>query len=233
MDKSKKISIKPFLNKKLIPECSDSDGKDLYPLYLQITYNRKNTQIRSKYGMYYANLDHPEVKNILLFECPLAEKFVRYEINNTKKEYSLAGFGGRYEVYATSIAIVIGDYLKEKLKFELKRTNSPFYDILNFKNKRKPFEIFYNASLLLFEDLDKKISKEFKQEISLYQLYKDFEPVILNKYNFSTIIDWIYGDYKQQFEHKLRRILKNNSKVDETIEFIDQLIKERLLTIKK
>ncbi|MBN8697930.1 MAG: hypothetical protein J0L87_15475 [Bacteroidetes bacterium] len=217
----------------LLPECSDSDGKTLYPLYLQITYNRKNTQIRSKYGKYYENLNDQEIRDILLFECSLAEKLVRCEINNTKKEYSLAGLGGRYEVYATSIAIVIGEYLIGKMKFELKRMNSPFYDILNFENKRKYFEDFYNASLLLFKDFDKKISKEFKHEINIYQLYRDFEPISMGGYNFPTITDWIYGNYKQQFEQKLGRVFKNNNQIVETIEFIDKLIHARLQTIKK
>lgn len=233
MDKLKKISVKPFLNMNLIPECSDSAGKDLYPLYLQITYNRKNTQIRSKYGMYYDSLDHPEVKNILLFECPLIEKLVRCEINNTKREYGLAGLGGRYEVYATYIRIVIGDYLKDKLQFELKRMNSPFYDILNFENKRKCFEDFYNASLLLFKDFDKKTSTEFKYEVNLYEIYRDFEPINMGGHNFPTIIDWVYGNYKKQFEQKLGRVFKNNSQIVETVEFVDKLIHARLQTIKK
>ncbi len=233
MDKLKKISVKPFLNMNLIPECSNSEGKDLYPLYLQITYNRKNTQIRSKYGMYYESLNNPAIRDIIFFECSLAEKLVRYEINNTKKEYSLAGLGGRYEVYATSIRIVIGDYLKDKLQFELKKTNSPFYDILNFKNKRKYFEDFYNASLLLFKDFDKKTSTEFKYEVNIYQIYRDFEPISMGGYNFPTIIDWVYGNYKQQFEQKLVRVLKNNSQIDKTIEFVDKLIHARLQTIKK
>jgi len=217
----------------LLPECSDSNGKTLYPLYLQITYNRKNTQIRSKYGFYYESLNDSELRSILLFECSLAEKLVRCEINNTNKEYSLAGLGTRYEVYATSIGIVIGDYLKGKMPFELKRMNSTFSDILNFQNERKYFEDFYNASILLFKDFDKKISKEFKHEVSIYQLYRDFEPISISKYNFPTIIDWMCGDYKQQFEQKLRRVLKIDSKVNEAIEFIDQLIKNRLSTIKK
>lgn len=59
MQKEKKITIKFYLNKLLEPVMDNEGGKN-YPLYIQVTYNRRNMQFKSKYGMYYATLDEVE-----------------------------------------------------------------------------------------------------------------------------------------------------------------------------
>ena len=57
--KEKKITVKFFLNRKVEPATGDK-GEKYYPLYLMITYNRKNMQFRSKYGMFYSDLNEVE-----------------------------------------------------------------------------------------------------------------------------------------------------------------------------
>ncbi len=97
--KEKKITVKFFLNQALEPATGER-GRKLYPLYLQITYNRKNMQFKSRYGLFYKNLKEVSAE-LMTFEVKLLTKIIRYEA--TGNGYELKGLKRKYDLYSNSV----------------------------------------------------------------------------------------------------------------------------------
>lgn len=228
--KTKKITVKPFLNKKLEPECSDSTGKDMYPLYYQITYERKNTQIRSYYGFYYDDIK--EVKELIEFETNMLYNIIRYEATKDEtKLYDLKRLKNKYEVYSISIKVAIDDYLKKKLRLAVLKANSKYYKVLSFTGGKLDFKILYEVSEKLMKNLGDFISKEFKHEMDVYDLFTELSPVTKVRYDFPTLIDWKNGSFKDKFEISLNKKLKSKKEVMATINSIELIVNNRLRNI--
>ena len=231
MKKQKKITIKPFLNQKLEPECSDQDGKTLYPLYIQVTYDRKNTQIRSKYGTYYDDLNDTMLLNLKEFESKILYKVIEYETRDINRPYDLKGLKNKYDVYSMSIHIVMDDYLKWKLEKALQRTNSELMFVLKYEGFKCNFENLYKAAQLLFKNLAEFIPADFKQEIKAFTLLSKLQPLSRREYDFPTVIDWKDESFKSLFEKKLSKELNNKRAVTEMIKITDKIINDRLKNI--
>ncbi len=232
MKPQKKITIKPFLNQNLIPECSDSSGKNLYPLYIQITYDRKNTQIRSKYGMYYETLNDPGLFNLIAFESNILQKIIQFETSHSDSDYDLKGLKNKYTAYSTSVHYAVSEYLKVKLKAAIKRTNNELMHVLKFDGHKSNFDNMYKASQLLFPNLEEKITSEFKKEIEAFHLMHKLHPIGSGEYSFAALIDWKDNSFKSKFEASLNKELKQNKKqVSETLAIIDKIVAESLKSI--
>ena len=102
MKKQGKISVRFFLNKNVMPFTPPLlRGTKLYPLYIQVTYNRRNTQFRSEEGNCYTSIeeaykiDRKKIEN----EESLIKKIVQFEIEHFKQDYQLAGLVDRYWVF--------------------------------------------------------------------------------------------------------------------------------------
>jgi len=110
LKKGKKITVKFFLNR-LLEAATNDKGQESYPLYIQVTYNRKNMQLKSKYSEYYYDLS--EVKpGLMEFEEKVLRKIVTHEAGETKGEYDLKGLKRKYEVYSMSVHQAVEEYLK-------------------------------------------------------------------------------------------------------------------------
>ncbi len=101
-----KITVRYFLNQKVkptrIPLLRDSD---LYPLYIQVTYNRKNTQFRSFHMGNYVNLEDAinQDGDRLDYEKELIRKVIEYEIKTKNENFQLKGMKDRYIKYKNEI----------------------------------------------------------------------------------------------------------------------------------
>lgn len=224
--REKKITVKFFLNEAVEPIMGESKKKH-YPLYVQVTYNRKNMQFKSKYSEYYERLD--EVKpSLLRFEERVIKSIVSYEAANLKGEYDLKGLKKKYEVYSNSILEVLEHYLKPKLRLAVFKPGSELSMVLNFTDANVTVNMLYKAAQLLFKDFDSYFPDTVKEELEAYNHYQKFYRPVL-AYNFPTLIDWVDGSYRRELEKKLDDAFKNKPELIKAINaLIDHSVKEKL-----
>jgi hypothetical protein len=198
MKKLPKLTIKFFLHKNLSP--IRKGGKEYYPLYILVTYHRKSTQLKSKFGDYSEDLESLNKKNpgLLEFEERILRKMIEYETELKGNKFSLVGLSERYEHYATSIYGAVQDYLKERLEKEMKATFDPMAIIPDYHNPQIGVSLLYMAALRLLPDFDKKITLELKDDLLANEHYYLLFPIIPGIYSFPTVIDWENGDHKQE-----------------------------------
>lgn len=224
--REKKITVKFFLNEAVEPVRGEGKKK-YYPLYVQVTYNRKNMQFKSKYSEYYESLD--EVKSSLLqFEETVIKTIVSYEAANVKGEYNLKGLKKKYEVYSTSILEALEHYLKPKLRLAVLKTGSELSMVLNFTDVNVTVNLLYKAAQLLFKDFNSYLLDKVKEELNAYNHYQNFYNPVLS-YNFPTLIDWVNGSYRREPEKKLDDVFKHRQELIKSIKsLIDHSVKEKL-----
>ena len=230
--KIKKLTVKPYLNMKLMPEIAeDTDGTRLYPLYYLITYDRKSNHIKSRYGLFYYSLQDPKLNNLIKFETNLFQKVFEHETDKLKNPFELKGLNAKLDVYCTSIRILLSEYLKRKLKKSVFQTKNRAMFVLNFGDAKFDFGLLYDICKKIFPNINEFISPENEKEIFAYEQYENLYPERFAEYNFPTIVDWKYGSFKSDFEKQLLK--KSNSKkvVTEIIGIIDYIITERLKNI--
>ena len=234
MKKPKKITIKFFLNKYLRP--IPVSGELCYPLYAQITYNRKNTQIKSCYGEYYASYEKMKTENseLLAFEDKIIRNAVTYEINKNSEDFNLLGLGDKYEIFATGIHQILNIYLKMKLKEHLQRDSEPkeFLAVLNFDKQYVDFELLYEAGKRLFNVFESTIEEGFLKEIEVYRAYcKLYQKILKNKeLNFPVVIEWLDGTHLHEITQKFINLYQNDTqKVEFAMQLIDRVVNTKLI----
>jgi len=223
--REKKITVKFFLNEAVEPVTGEGKKK-YYPLYVQVTYDRKNMQFKSKYGEHYSSLE--EVKPALMqFEERVIKNIISYEANKEKGEYNLKGLKRKYEVYSISILEVLEGYLKPKLRLAILKTGNELTNVLNFNDHSATTWLLYEAARLLFKNLEESLSEKLTLELQAYHQYQMLQRPMLN-YNFPTIIEWTNGSYKGELEKKLMIKFKTKPQVIRDIKaLIDQSVKEK------
>jgi len=225
--KPKKITIKFFLNQLLEPAINDK-GKESYPLYIQITYNRKNMQLKSKYAEYYYNLS--EVKPGLMdFEEKVLRKIITYEAAQTGEDYDLKGLKKKYDVYSYSIHQTIEDYLKPKLRMAVLKTNDELANVLSFNSSLATVPRLLAAARRLFPGFDRHLGNRLEDELAAYSQFLQLEKAPLFIYTFPTVIDWVDGSYKEVLDKKLNTIYKENpSYRKDILSLIENAMTEKL-----
>src|SRR5690606_7251944 len=179
MKKPKKITIKFFLNKNLQPQKLSKEGGrkalSIYPLYIQVIYNRTNTQFKSFYGEYYSDLTKVDEENmsgpgLLKFEEEIVRKIMEYEIEKKGEKFDLKTITRKYESYGQSIEGLLNGYLKSKLQRILVKTKPYEYaQVFNFADSKVDSLLIYKAAKSLYEGLEKAIPKEFVEEMRVYE----------------------------------------------------------------
>jgi hypothetical protein len=224
--REKKITVKFFLNEAVEPIMGESKKKH-YPLYVQVTYNRKNMQFKSKYSEYYESL-HGVKPSLLTFEEKVIKSVINYEIGKVKADYDLKGLKRKYEVYSVSILEAVEHYLKPKLRTSVFKTNNELSLTLNFDSAHSTTDKLYKAAQLLFKDFDSYLTDKLKEELEAYNHYQKFYRPVLT-YNFPTLIDWADGSYRSELEKKLNDAFKNKPELIKSIKsLIDHSVKEKL-----
>ena len=181
MTRITKINVRHFINKNLKPYWSPYSGySDEYPLYVQITFARKNTQIKSHFDNFYTSIDVAltEHKHILDLESNWLERIIAYEYETKGKDFNLKGFGQRYPVYSAAIPVIIDKELKKKFTEALINTESEFRNLLLPKDQHVSIITYHKAACILTKNkIDKNISMDFKKQIEAageyFELYWD------------------------------------------------------------
>lgn len=188
----KKITVKHFLNKRLKPEIYG--GEEYYPVYTQVTYDRKNAQFKmnlrfdyftsSSFDMFFSSdelpiLDSKDVNYLNEYirqSIQWREKIIyavlEKEITEQKEKFKLSGFGKRFAFYETDLWRVFYDWLQKAINEYLKsKVSINFYKLL---------EALENIDLQVFElrkTLPKvfaQLSEEFYLELSLLAHFRSF-----------------------------------------------------------
>jgi hypothetical protein len=227
--KEKKITIKFFLNQ-LIEPVTGEKGQPYYPLYIQVTHNRKNMQLKSKYGLYYRDLTEVE-PGLLKFEERILRDIIAYETGQKSAEddYDLKGLKRKYDVYSTSVWLALENYLKPKLRSAILKTNHELIAVLQFEQPQATVARLYKAAHLLFKDFDSYLPAKLKEELAAYNHYMPLDPQPVFTYTFPTVMDWVDGSYKMELEKKIKAAYKNKPEViKKIILLVEQAVTEKL-----
>lgn len=232
MKKPKKITIKFFLNKNLHaldPSVPESDKA--YPLYTQITYDRKNTQIKCVYGWYYRTMEQvwEEQPFLLPFEEKILRRSVTHELQRMGLDFRLKGLGRKYDSYALSIHALVNSYIKMRFRTFLSRAQpARFLDTINTDARKIDFTVLHEAAQRLFDNLEELLPQEFHREVEIYEAYKAFykEELNNNKYQFPVVIDWIAGEHEAELRQKFRQ--EKPALEEEGIKLIAKIIRTKL-----
>lgn len=222
--KEKKITVKFFLNQALEP-ASDERGMKLYPLYFQVTYNRKNMQAKSRYGLFYKHLKEVPAE-LTTFEEKVLTKIIRYEAKE-KEGYELKGLKRKYELYSVSVYQALETYLKPQLRLAVLKTGGELATVLDFTQARVSTSLLHKATTLLFPKFDSSLPLKLRDDLQTYNIFQDLnkEPVL--SYNFPTIIDWLDGSYKAEL--MLLPALQNNPDgAKKVVKLIDDAVAKAL-----
>ncbi len=223
--KEKKITIKFFLNQALEPVTGER-GKKLYPLYLQVTYNRKNMQFKSRYGLFYKNLKEVPAE-LTAFEEKLLTKIIRYEAKGAEESYELKGLKRKYDLYSISVYQALEAYLKPRLRLAVLNSGGELAQVLDFNQPRIPTRLLHDAATLLFPQFDNGLPQKLQDDLQVYHLFQNLhqEPVL--SYDFPTIIDWLEGSYKTAVMN-LPALKTGSDNLKKIVKLIDDAVKEAL-----
>jgi hypothetical protein len=242
MDKPKKITIRFFLHKNVQPEAVIlENGKETkaYPLYIYITYNRKNMQFRSNYSMFYKDMKDVENTDpgLMAFEEKLITKIIRYEssLMPQEEDYDMKGIKDKYTIYATSIITLLEKYLKPKVRQTVFKTNNELMHVMNFETGNSYNTVFrlYEAAGRLFDNFFDKLDKQLKENI---ETYKKFYQVLsgTGRYNFPTLIDWMDGSFKKELKAISEKLFKGKHELQNTmIKLIDKAVEKSIYELEK
>ena len=225
--KEKKITVKFFLNQLVEPVMGEKNEKH-YPLYIQVTYNRKNMQFKSKYGLYYKKLNKVN-PGLMAFEEKVIRKIITHEAGLVKGDYDLKRLKRKHEVYSTSVMEALENYIKPKLRLAVLKTNDQLATVLDFNQSQATVARLYKAARLLFQDFDNSLTVKLRDDLTAYENYHRLYKEPFFAYTFPTIIDWVDRSYQIELEKRLKLTYKSKPEtVKNVMTLIDQAVAENL-----
>jgi len=237
MKKGKKISVKAFLNKnypwkttKELPDGS-SEEVNLYPVYMQITYNRKNTQFKSSVNEHVSDLSEiiGESKIRLENELKFYAKIVEYETNKLGDNFQLKGINDRFDKYVEPIISYLGETVNKDYYHILVKTRSEHALILaNVSGFNVTFNRLMNTTKVLIPNFDSYCDSSLIKEFISYGLYTEIFPkseLISKNQNYPRVIDFLDGSFQNLFKQKLiAKKLYNESEINDFVSTINSIL---------
>jgi len=217
------ITSADILNDRVLPFFDKS-----YPLYIQVTYNRKNMQLRSRYAEYYYSVDDVQPE-MIAFEERVISKIITYEAGKFQGEYDLKGLRRKYDVYSFSIHEAVEIYLKTKLRLAILKTKDELATVLNFSTPQATVARLHEAARRLFKDFDHHLGAKLASELTSYEQFRELDKQPFLSYTFPTLIDWMDGSYQEEFTSKLNGVYKNRPDVvKQVLSLVQHAIAEKL-----
>jgi hypothetical protein len=172
MTKEKKITIKPFLHTglrgKTFDELDSSGTRiDYFPLYYQVTFNRRNTNIASE-GLlnhdqgttyFFASLDSDSREffsnrrfiEIYKEDSRVLEMIVRY-LGNTIEGFSISGIKEYYKLFNMDMFDYLNIKCKQLIHNNIRYKKGGWWPLFNIKNGSLSFYFMYSSLLKLLND---------------------------------------------------------------------------------
>lgn len=233
--KERKITIKPFLNTQLGPSGSITDDNgtvNLYPLYYKVTYNRKNTQLKSLYALQGFQTLEQINKNITDFEIRILEKIVAYQVRENQEQYELTGLKRKFEACSLAIDNVVDTNLRRKLESVVMSLPSPYKLAVAFDNYSIENNILniHTVCERLFPDLKTHLTEKYLLGLKSYREISKTAGHPTFHYHFPTLIDWINEVFRKEFKADLLKVYKEEQ-TEQLLSAIDEIITDRLKNI--
>ncbi|MFN0049034.1 MAG: hypothetical protein ACKVOU_07940 [Cytophagales bacterium] len=222
-----KITIKPFVNKNLTP----LEASSKYPLYFQITFQRRNTQVKSHFNTFLETVEgiRGDEFDILKFEMEILEKTVFHEYKKAGKAFTLHGIKEKYELNILSLTDVFEGHLKKKLLKAIKYCHSEFLPIIKFDGFEVTFTLLFKASKLLIDNFTKTLPSDFKEEIEAYQNFVLINKTKLKSCEYACVIDWQQFEYQTELKNSFAKIFPEKIALGEkNIAILNGIVEERL-----
>lgn len=236
---NKKISVRYYLNTKLKKKILNGDSQeilytpknvigDLYPIYVQVIYDKKTTRFATKCNLnresvlYYGDektveninqgkIDSPYKDNYEgYFNVDFIRDIIIHETNFFKKDkYSLKGLGKKISYYKSKFNGEIEDGINNSFDEYLK-------DILTYRQFLHMEDNFFGARDMLkyckeiIPNFINTISKETKDALTAYWLLRIFPTEM-------TIYDWSVKDGRKQFADFLNKLDDKKLLVADTV----------------
>lgn len=220
MAKEKKVTVNFFLNKKVkrAPRLDKESKVPAYPLYINVTFNRRNMQFKNFYNFTFESMEtiSPIDMSLIKFQEKLIKKIISHETNSLTNadDYDMRGLGDKYDIYSRSISQAIDHYLKPKLIKEIRNTKSDLLGVLNLSQDpadvhsyTNPTSKLYNAANSLFEKFSENIDTKLYLELETYKKYMELFPDP-DDFNFPTVVEWLDGSYKKTLNELLMKLYK-------------------------
>ncbi len=223
----KKVTVKFFINKAVLPIMEGKTKR--YPLYMLITYDRKNTMMRCHYGQYYKDLnevDRVHYPGLMTMEERVIRKTISYELAQRGNDFDLKGTNKKYDQYAIGIHVLLERHLKNQLWSVLSRLE-PFEYVkaLNFTDTDVEFSTLYKIARKVYKDLPALQPKNFEQEIEIYLAFMKLYKGSFFEYSFPVVIEWLDLSVVDDYQNKLTSLYPDSpSTIKKSIEFIDGIV---------
>lgn len=236
MKKQGKITVTFFLNTNVKPKAQSPmiGGGDKYPLYIQVTYNRKNTQFRSfnsrKFSSKEEAFSTKEEREHREYEESLITKVVEYEIRHHGKDFQLKGLNDRYLDYSDSLFNPIDNHFRGIINSAIEKTDSEFNKMLNpWGDESISYNVYYEAAVKLIPSLNNKLPNDFKEE-------REMGAVVLTWLEEQDtnirIIDWLDHSAIKAIDFHLRKLDYDDKYIQGLKNFVSRILKvDRKLTV--
>ncbi|WP_185156000.1 hypothetical protein, partial [Fulvivirga kasyanovii] len=171
-----------------------------YPVYIQITYMRKNMQVKMLHVSYAETIESID-ERVLELERRTILQTIRLLQQKQGDRFTLKGLGKYYEVFGQDFARYLDRYMKDKLGMIASKCEPfHFYLAMDFSTVRASFNTLYEMCRKLFDHFEDKLTEEFKTELRYFKEYTRFDRP-KHFFDFYTVIDWMdgraYEDYQQ------------------------------------
>lgn len=228
MKEPNKISVRFFLNKNVNPTFSPLTGSvDYYPLYVQVTYNRKNTQFRSISKKTYSSMEQlyedRESMEKMAYEESLIKKVVAFEVKHNKQNFQIKGFQNRYLDYTTSVDYIIDKYIRNKIYEALDKTNSKFKEILNpYHWENISLSVYFEATQKLVEDLNSFLQEDFSLEMNYAS---DFIAWSDKRKKSPELIEWLDQSLIEEYKLYFKKGKKTTEYIEKRTMFLHRALR--------
>lgn len=220
---NKKITVKPFLNKNLAAQNS-SFGEKLFPLYYQVTFNRKNTQFKSNFDLYLASIEETNSteKQQIQTEIDVITKIINTEKDSNSSDYSLMGLKQKHEFYLMPVDKIIQKYLLNILQKAVNQCNSEYKYIFKFENNDSNVILLFKACKELIDNISKYLPDEYKFEIDV------LKALIKHQRKGFVIANWMDENIQNELKAEFTSHFENIKTAENAINFIENVVGEKM-----
>lgn len=206
MEKAYKVAHKVYYNEKLNKVLFH--GKSTYPLYVQVTFDRKTIFFKSsffellskpKYGIpHLGKIYGPDLREVIKKEDELIDFIVDKNLN----DFSLERFKNEYAHYTRDLLDEMEDGFRDYLNTFLHDEGMPWLAVALREGSKyiSPYNLLYDMKIGLNRGLyDKLIANSFHYSPPYFPLYefvvksKQSKPITL------TLYEWAQSGAKERF----------------------------------
>lgn len=206
MSKSKKITVRFYLNKDVKPQQAAPGEEKQYPIYCRVTYDRKNTKFRWGTKLIPESAEDEIMysdygKKVLQRDERTIQDIIRFEVENLGDRFVLSGLGDRIPAYQRIILFGFEALLNQNLDFFV----GQFLVHNEFKewSKQTFDEKLEELEDALDEDKWEGLSDILITQILTYKLLRNY-PFLL------SVFDWMVKDQRKLFRDHLVQLLDMN-----------------------